>query len=76
MLGPSHQEHIDGRGFDHFWTFRDMLAGDLRANRVRPDVGEMIDHATQHYGLDVSDAAEWCERFMDGLSRDLECRAA
>jgi hypothetical protein len=74
MLGPSRQEHIDGRHFDHYWQFRDRLAGDIRAKKVRPTPEAIISHSVASYGLDASDAAEWCERFMDCVNRDLERR--
>jgi hypothetical protein len=75
MIGPSRQERIDGRGFDAYWDFRDQLAGDLRARKVRPTAETIIDHATREYGLDAGDAAAWTERFLDGIRRDLERRA-
>jgi hypothetical protein len=76
LIGPSQAKHIDGRHLDHYWDFRDRLAGDLRAKKVRPTAEAIIRHATEAYGLDVSDAAEWTERFLDSISRDLERRAA
>ena len=33
-------------------------------------------HAIAHYGLGHADAAEWTERFMASVGRDLERRAA
>jgi hypothetical protein len=75
MIGPSRQEHFDGRHLDHYWQFRDRVAGDIRAKRVRPDAEALIDHATAEYGLDAGGAAESCERFMGCISRDLERRA-
>ena len=79
MLGPSAIEHMDGRHLAAglaFFDFRDRLAADLRSNRVKPAPAAIVAHAADRYGLDCADAAEWCERFLDGLQRDLARRAA
>jgi hypothetical protein len=77
MIGPSRAEHNNGWNLDHsYYDFRDRLAGDLRAKLVRPDPAAIISHSVASYGLDAGDAAEWCERFMGCISRDLERRAS
>jgi hypothetical protein len=76
LTGPGQAEHDDGRRLDHFWTFRDRLAGDIRAKKVRPDPEAIISHSVASYGLDAADAAQWTERFLHSVERDLERRAA
>jgi hypothetical protein len=76
LIGPSQAEHDHGWNLDlAYHDFRDRLAGDIRQKRVRPTPEAIIDHTTAVYGLDVSDAAEWTERFLSAVDRHLQRRA-
>lgn len=59
-----------------YWNFRDRLAGDFRQNRVRPTAELIIQHASIGYGLDAAQAAEWTERFLHRVERDLGRKSA
>lgn len=79
LIGPGKRDHPDtGRHLAAalgFWDFRDRLAGDIRQKKVRPDPEALIDHGCREYGLDPADAAEWMERFLSAVGRDLQRRA-
>jgi hypothetical protein len=60
--------------FDHpvaYWNFRDRIAGDIRANRVHPTVELLVQHAATNYGVGMAEAAEWTERFLRHLRREM-----
>ncbi len=55
-----------------FWDFRDRLAADLRAGRTGQTAAAIVAHAHRAYGLDQADAAEWTERFLAHIRRELQ----
>lgn len=77
FIGPSQAEHVGGRHAAEalaFYDFRDRIAGDIRSKRVTAATAAIMQHAVTAYGLNQSDAAEWTERFIASINRDLEHR--
>lgn len=62
------------RKVQNYWDFRDKLAGDIRKKRVGQTAEQMVAHASDRYGLDRSEAAEWVERFLSDLHSGLSKR--
>jgi hypothetical protein len=54
-----------------YWQFRDCMAEDIRGKRVHPTPERIVQHAAAVYGINTADAAEWTERLMFHLQRDL-----
>lgn len=59
-----------------YWNFRDRLATAIRASRTHPTAAAMLDHATTALGVNRAIAAEWIERFMHQVRRDMAERGA
>jgi len=57
-----------------YFAFRDRLACDIRHGLVKPRAEELVKHATAAGDINVSVAAEWTERFLGGLARDVNRR--
>jgi hypothetical protein len=54
-----------------YWDFRDRLAGDIRQKRVHPTAERIVQHAAASYGIGAAEAAEWTERFLHHVQREL-----
>lgn len=62
------QATLPARAVHGYGDFRERLAGDIRAGRVRPPSAErLIAHARHTYGLSADEAATWVERFLRDL---------
>jgi len=59
---------LRGQSLDHrvqsYWGFRDRMAGDIKRGRSKSSAAGIVAHATEHYGLDANEAAEYTERFL------------
>lgn len=58
----------------NYWDFRDRLAGDIRAGRVKPSVDALVAHVAKDFDVDPDRASELVERFLSDLQRGREQR--
>lgn len=59
------------RKLQSYWDFRDRLASDVRAKRVRATPEALTAHASRAYGLPEGQGAEWVGRFLGDLNSAL-----
>ena len=58
-----------------YWTWREKMAGDIRDGTIRtPNAEGLIAHSATRYGMPLSDAAEFVERFLRDLKTGLTRR--
>jgi hypothetical protein len=62
------------RKVQSYWDFRDRLSDDVLQKRVEASPAALMKHASNHYGLDRHEAAQWTERFLTDLRDGLQHR--
>ena len=73
-LQPAPRRRQLDHGVRTYWDFRDRIVSDIRAKRVSPTAAELVDHSARKFNLTHADAAEWTERFMHALQREIDRR--
>jgi hypothetical protein len=55
-----------------YWTWRELVAGAIRDGKIRvPNAEGLMAHSATNYGMQLSDAAEYVERFLRDLKHGL-----
>lgn len=70
--GALREQSLEGAPLN-YWSFRDSISNDMVEKRIKnPGAEALVSHAMQTYNLTRGTAAEWVERLMADIKRNLK----